>query len=61
MKNIAVFVYNIINDYTSSVVEGIKSFFMDKQDYRLVYSTVNVPHAQTSDYDYQYWSSVKSV
>jgi len=59
MKNIAVFIYNIINDYTASVIEGIKSFYADKPDYRLIYATVNVPHAQTSDYDYQYWTLVK--
>jgi len=59
MINIAVLTYNLINDYCYTVVNGISSFFEDKPDVRLIISPVNIPVAQSNNYDYQYWTSVK--
>lgn len=59
MKNIAVLVYNVINEYYYSVVDGITSYFADKKDVRVIVSTVCVPHDTSSEFDYQYWSSVE--
>lgn len=59
MFNVAVLVYNLINNYNHTVVDGIVSYFENKDDVRVIVVPVNVPYAQSDNYDYQYWSSVK--
>lgn len=59
MYNIAVLVYDLINNYNHTVVDGIVSYFENKEDVRTIVVPVNVPYAQSDNYDYQYWSSVK--
>ena len=59
MKNVAVLVHNLVNDYNVSVVEGIISHFEASKDIRLIIATVNAPHSTTSGFDYQYWSSLE--
>lgn len=58
MKNIAVLVYELTIEYNSTVLTGIIDYFDQKKDVRLVISPVNIPNAETSEFDYQYWSSV---
>lgn len=59
MLNIAVLVYNLIVDYNHSVVDGVYNFYKDKPDVRLIVAPVNVPHEQTDNYDYQYWTTTQ--
>ena len=59
MLNIAVLVYNLINNYNYTVVDGIVSYLQNKADVRLIVAPVNIPHAKTDNYDYHYWSSAK--
>lgn len=59
MKNVAVLVHNLVNDYNVSVVEGIISYFEHSKDVRLIIATVNAPHSTSSEFDYQYWSSLE--
>lgn len=59
MKNVAVLVHNLVNDYNVSVVEGIISYFENKKDVRLIISPVQAPHSTASEFDYQYWSSLE--
>ena len=59
MKNIAVIVYNCSTEYNSTVVQGITSYFKDKPDAHCIVSTVYIPDPKSSEFDYQYWTSVK--
>lgn len=59
MINIAVLVYDLINDYNDTVVNALYEYFKDKSEVRLIVAPVNVPHSEVNNYDYQYWSSVK--
>lgn len=59
MKNIAVLVYNVINDYSVYVLEGIISYFEKSKDVRLIIAPVNTPHSTTFEFDYQYWTSIE--
>jgi len=59
MKNIAILVYNVINDYYCEVVDGITSYFKDMDDVRVIIATVCTPGDTTSEFDYQYWSTVE--
>ncbi len=59
MKNIAVLVHNVVNDYNVAVVEGIISYYEKIKDTRLIIATVHTPHSTSSDFDYQYWSSIE--
>lgn len=59
MKNIAVLVFDLINDYNTTVIEGISSYFEDKDDVHLVICPVNVPHSTLGEFDYHYWSVVQ--
>lgn len=59
MINIAVLVYDLSNNYNFTVVDGISQFFQDKEDVRVIVAPVNVPHANSFNYDYQFWASVE--
>ena len=59
MKNIAVLVYELTVEYNITVLDGIVSFFKDKKDINLIISPVNVPKANTAEFDYQYWTGVE--
>lgn len=58
MKNIAVLVKELTTAYNLAILEGIESFFKDKDDVRLTVSTVCQPENGENDYDYQYWTAV---
>lgn len=59
MKNIAVLVYELTIEYNITVLDGIVDFFKDKKDFNLIISPVNVPKANTAEFDYQYWTGVE--
>lgn len=59
MKNIAVLVYELTIEYNSTVLDGIVDFFEKKDDVNLIISPVNIPLSNSSEFDYQYWTSVK--
>lgn len=59
MKNIAVLVYELTIEYTGAVLNGIIDFFEKKDDVNLIISPVNIPLSNSSEFDYQYWTSVK--
>lgn len=56
MKNIAVLIYDMTIEYQITVVNGIVSYFEGIKDVNLFIAPVNVPHAITSEFDYQYWT-----
>lgn len=58
MKNIAVLIYDLTVEYHITLVDGMLSFFENKEDVRLFIAPVNAPHATTHGSDYQYWSIV---
>lgn len=58
MKNIAVLIYDLTVEYHITVLDGILSFFKDRNDVNVLIAPVNVPHATTNEFDYQYWSIV---
>ncbi len=57
MLNVAVLVYDLINNYNHTVVDGIYNFFEDKEDVRLIVAPVNVPLIKAGNYDYHFWLS----
>lgn len=59
MKNIAVLVYELTIEYNCTVLDGIVDFFEKKDDVNLIISPVNIPLSNSSEFDYQYWTSVK--
>ena len=60
MKNIAVLVYDLTVEYNIVVTDGVLDFFKDKgDDFHLIISTINAPHATSFDYDYQYWTALE--
>ena len=59
MKNIAVLVYELTIEYNRTVLNGIVDYFCSKDDVHLIISPVNIPLSNSSEFDYQYWSSVK--
>lgn len=59
MKNIAVLVYELTIEYNNTVLNGIVDFFADKDDVNLIISPVNIPKANSAEFDYQYWTSVE--
>lgn len=58
MKTIGVIVYDFMLEYNITVLEGIGSYFKDKDDVRLVIVPVNVPKGSPHEYGYQYWTGV---
>lgn len=56
MYNIAVLVYDLINDYNHTVVRGIYDYCKNKQDVRLIVAPINIPRSDASNYDYQFWT-----
>lgn len=62
MKNIAVLVYDLTLEYNIVVTDGVLDFFKDKgEDFHLIISTLNAPHATSFDYDYQYWTALELI
>ena len=59
MKNIAVLIYDMTIEYQITIIDGISSFFKNKKDVNLFIAPVNVPHAITSEFDYQYWTIIE--
>ena len=59
MKNIAVLIYDTTIEYQITIIDGISSFFKNKKDVNLFIAPVNVPHAITSEFDYQYWTIIE--
>lgn len=58
MKNIAVLVNELTTNYNFSVLEGIESFFKEKEDVRYFVATICQPAKKGNNYDYQYWTAV---
>ena len=56
MKNIAVLIYDMTIEYQITVINGVASYFEGMKDVSLFIAPVNVPHAITSEFDYQYWT-----
>lgn len=59
MKNIAVFTYNFITEYATSVVKGIFSYFESVPDVRVFYMQTRRPGATTNFFEYQYWAATE--
>ena len=59
MKNIAVLIYDMTIEYQITVINGVASYFEGMKDVSMFIAPVNVPHAITSDFDYQYWTSTE--
>lgn len=57
MKNIAVLVFDLTVEYNIVVVDGICDYLCTKDDVHVITSTVNTPHNQEFQYDYQYWTA----
>ncbi len=56
MKNIAILIYDMTIEYQITVTNGIVSYFEGMKDVNLYIAPVCVPHAITSEFDYQYWT-----
>lgn len=61
MKSVAVLVFDLMIEYNITVVDGIISYFKDKDDINLLIAPVNVPKNNPVFYDYQHWTSVKTL
>ncbi len=61
MKNIAVLVYDLTVEYNIVVVDGIIDFLRDKDDVHVIISTINAPHNEAFQYDYQYWTAFELI
>ena len=59
MKCIAVLVYELTIEYNTKVLDGIVDFFEKRDDVKLIISPINVPNSSSSEFDYQYWTSLK--
>ncbi|MBP5519621.1 MAG: GGDEF domain-containing protein [Treponema sp.] len=59
MINIAVLVFDLTVEYNIVVVDGICDFFKSKQDVHVIISTINAPHNEEFQYDYQYWTGLE--
>ncbi len=59
MKNIAVLIYDLTIEYQITVINGIVSYFEGMKDVSLFIAPVNVPHAITAEFDYQYWTTTE--
>ena len=61
MKNIAILVYDLTVEYNIVVVEGILNYLRTKPDVHSIISTINAPHNEAFQYDYQYWTSLEAL
>ena len=61
MKTIAVVVFDLMIEYNITVVDGVISYFKDKDDVNILLAPVNVPKNNQVFYDYQYWTGVKTL
>lgn len=61
MKNIAVLVYDLTVEYNIVVVDGIIDYLRDKNDVHVIISTINAPHNEAFQYDYQYWTALELI
>lgn len=59
MKKIAVIVYDLINNYSRSVLEGVTKFFAQKKDVQLIICPVYAPKTEKENHNYQYWTSIQ--
>ena len=61
MKNIAILVYDLTVEYNIVVVEGILDYLRTKPDVHTIISTINSPHNEEFQYDFQYWTSLEAL
>lgn len=61
MKNIAVLVYDLTIEYNIVVTDGILKYFKNKEDVHVIISTINAPHNEAFQYDYQYWTALEII
>lgn len=59
MKCVAVILYDLSVEYNYTVVNGISSYFENRDDVRLLISSVKTPHDKGDCYDYQFWTSME--
>ena len=58
MKKIGVLVHALTVEYALEVLNGIFSFFSDKQDVQFFVAQTKEPHTDSGNYEYQSWNSV---
>lgn len=56
MKNIAVLVYDLINEYSCSILEGITEYCKSNEDIHCIIAPIYAPFSTESEYSYHYWS-----
>lgn len=61
MRNIAVLVYDLTIEYNIVVVDGILDYFKNKEDVHVIISTINAPHNEAFQFDYQYWTALEII
>lgn len=59
MKCVAVILYDLAVEYNYTVINGISSYFENRQDVRLLISSVKTPHDKGDCYDYQFWTTME--
>ena len=58
MKKIGVLVHALTVEYALEVLNGIFSYFSDKQDVQFFVAQTKEPHTDSGNYEYQSWNSV---
>ncbi len=58
MKKIGVLVHALTVEYALEVLNGIFSYFNDKQDVQFFVAQTKEPHTDSGNYEYQSWNSV---
>ncbi len=61
MKNIAVLIFDLTVEYNIVVVDGIIDYLKKKDDVHVIISTINAPHNEAFQYDYQYWTALEFI
>ncbi len=59
MKKIAVFTHKLTIEYALQIIQGIQSFFSNKEDVQLFVAQTTEPHYIHGIYEYQYWASAE--
>ena len=57
MKNIAVLIQSFTVEYSINILNGISSYFTDKENYRLIIGQTKNPNYKLGLYEYQYWAA----
>ena len=57
MKNIAVLIQSLTVEYSINILNGISSYFTDKENYRLIIGQTKNPNYKLGLYEYQYWAA----